>query len=216
MGVMKNNKGETFTDGIVLYKTKDGEQKFILIPRSKDDVERNKILCNLLFSDTEIIRSTLVYVPMNGIMFGGLWLDAESHPKPHNRCDLTFLIDAINSDTTTEELPKQLQEVIDNVNFDTSKQVLGFIRRDGKHFGCSWQEHTSLAAKICFGNFDTDNPERYLEEHGWVKVMKNPVGVREYFVYLHDDFKITREQFATLQELGLENADGVNDILMRG
>lgn len=61
---------------------------------------------------------------------------------------------------------------------------------------------------------DTDNPERYLEEHGWCKIYKSLFD-NEYSVYVGGNYTITDAQMKTLIELGLDKANHLSSMLVK-
>ena len=83
-----------------------------------------------------------------------------------------------------------------------------------KQSTAGFQGHVNLADRICFGMADTNNPERYLEEHGWCKVFKG-ISYDKYSVYVGDKHTITDAQMKTLISLGLDNAYGLSEMLCR-
>ncbi len=92
----------------------------------------------------------------------------------------------------------------------------GFISPNGKYYRCEFEGHHDLAYDICTYRYDIDinkDPERYLEEHNWCKIFRPFEYDQRYAVYVND--KLIKEQYEALQELGLENAKNVKDMLLR-
>lgn len=61
---------------------------------------------------------------------------------------------------------------------------------------------------------ETDNAERYLEEHGWCKIYK-ALFEDKYRVYVGGKYVITDKQMQTLISLGLENAEDLSKMLCK-
>lgn len=59
------------------------------------------------------------------------------------------------------------------------------------------------------------NPEEYLEEHGWCKVYRPVDRKREFAVYIGGKHELTDAQMKTLQANGLDNAEGISDMLCK-
>ena len=94
-----------------------------------------------------------------------------------------------------KEENKDTLQTLHERNDDGTKY--GWISPDGKYFHCGYQGHVALAENICFGMIDTNNAERYLEEHGWCKVYK-PLWENKYKVYTGEKHVITDAQMKTL------------------
>ena len=61
---------------------------------------------------------------------------------------------------------------------------------------------------------DTDNAERYLEEHGWCKIYKS-LFEENYHVYVGNNYVITNAQMKTLIKLGLDDAEDLSKMLCK-
>lgn len=90
-----------------------------------------------------------------------------------------------------------------------TKCWFGWISPDGRTFPCDYHGHFDLAKKLveALGNHSDRpmlNPELFLEQHGWVKVTKDPFGPAGKLrsAILASRMYITRMQAKTLADLG--------------
>lgn len=84
----------------------------------------------------------------------------------------------------------------------------GWIDTEGNTYTCGYEAHSLSAHYICKElGFNTYNPERYLEDKGWVKVTASwDKGTLKTRVYPHDLY-VTKKQYETLFDLGLDKND---------
>lgn len=82
----------------------------------------------------------------------------------------------------------------------------GWVSPDGQVFSCDYHGHWELAKKIAatYHINGATNPESFLEQHGWVKVTKDPFGPlsKLHSAILASRMYITRTQARVLAELG--------------
>ena len=162
--------------------------------------------------DKGVSLHSIFIMPTNGFL-GALWLWTKTH-KSH-RVDFYKFFEDYGEEYTPPEISKESKEYAAEVHEKReANSKYGFISPDGRHFACPYQGHSSLAYDICFGMVDTNNSERYLEEHGWCKVYK-PLFSGSFAVYVGEGHTLTDEQLNTLIEMGLEDAHGVSELLER-
>ena len=162
--------------------------------------------------DKGVNLHSIFFTPTNAIL-GSLWLWEKSHKS--GRVDYYHFFEDYGEEYTPPEISKESKEYAEEVHEKReTNSKYGFISPDGRHFACPYQGHSSLAYDICFGMVDTNNSERYLEEHGWCKVYK-PLFSGSFAVYVGEGHTLTDEQLNTLIEMGLENAHGVSELLKR-
>lgn len=63
----------------------------------------------------------------------------------------------------------------------------GWLSPEGKFYGCKFHEHSDTAYKIMKGK--DSNPERTLEEKGWIKVQRRYEGDCQWFFRQYRDFE---------------------------
>lgn len=193
---------------LICYK-EGRTQKWIMTTANTE----NDTLTNLYYNPKVDVDSVFM-IPVCGLMFGGIWLNPKSHSK--SRLDFFNFFEEYNQkpikiNPEIKEISKQLQDDYD----DKHKSLYGFISPDGKYYSCEYEGHANLADKICFGQYETNNAERYLEEHGWCKIYKPFNSTKQYAIYVGDKYTLTKEQFNTLKKLGLENAKYINNMLVK-
>lgn len=101
-----------------------------------------------------------------------------------------------------------------------TKCWFGWISPDGQTFPCDYHGHFDLAKKLAgtLGVHDDRpmrNPELLLEQHGWVKVTKDPFGPAEKLrsAILASRMYITRTQARTLADLGFDQNHDYLDLV---
>ena len=177
------------------------------------DKDRDAFLLNLLYND-KVDKHTIFIIPDSAIL-SGIWLWTKTHKS--SRVDFFRFFEDYGSkyippkvDETYKDSLKEIEEKKDNS--DTTKY--GWISPDGRYFHCGYQGHNALASNICFGMVDTNNAERYLEEHGWCKIYKS-LFEDEYSVYVGDKYVITDAQMKTLIKLDLDKAKNLSSMLVK-
>lgn len=101
-----------------------------------------------------------------------------------------------------------------------TKCWFGWISPDGQTFPCDYHGHFDLAKKLAgtLGVHDDRpmrNPELLLEQHGWVKVTKDPFGPAGKLrsAILASRMYITRTQARTLADLGFDQNHDYLDLV---
>ncbi len=175
----------------------------------KKDV--NAFLLNLM-SNSDVDDHTIFVIPVNGIL-AGIWLTPDTHNG--NRVDFYNFHKDYGTIYEPPKVNESNQKIIDRHEDKYGEDTkYGWISPEGKYFHCDYQGHINLADRICFGMIDTNNSERYLEEHGWCKILK-PLGHKRYTVYVGGKHTITDAQMRTLIDLGLDNSYGLSAMLCK-
>lgn len=191
------------------YK-ENGIQKWIMSDRDND----NEVIMDILMNEN-VDKSSIFSIPAEGLMFGVIWVWKKAHPNA-SRSIWEFFEEYNNPQTEIphfEEATKLANKIEEEKEKRDSKY--GFISPDGRYFHCDYYGHSSLAHDICFGQFETNNPERYLEEHGWCKIF-NPVDKdHKYAVYVGGNYVLTDGQMNKLIELGLSDALYISEMLVK-
>lgn len=172
--------------------------------------DTNGFLYNLMLNEN--IDNSKIFIVPSGSILAGIWLDTQSHKS--NRVDFFHFLEDYNENYVKPTIPESFEKVeqeLKEKHGDDTKY--GFVSPDGRYFHCNYQGHTSLADNICFGMIETNNAEQYLEEHGWIKIYKSMFS-DTYAVYTGCNHIITKEQFETLSNMGLENAEGISEMLV--
>ena len=86
----------------------------------------------------------------------------------------------------------------------------GWIAPDGRFFGCSYGGHSNLARKIVGDMEYVFNPERHLEDKGWVKILTGTERRGKYTIGMGVNKKLTDNQIKTLQRMELDNSYGIS------
>ena len=173
--------------------------------------DNNTYLMNLL-QNPNVDNHTIFIIPCNGIL-GGIWLWTSTHKS--NRVDFFNFFEDYGKEYIPPVIKEENKEILHELNeknSDTTKY--GWISPNGEYFHCGYHGHNSLAEKICFGMIDTDNPELYLEEHGWCKIYKS-MFEEKYHVYIGGKDVITDSQMRTLIDLGLDKAEDILQMLCK-
>lgn len=177
------------------------------------DKDRDALLMNLLMNN-KVDKHTIFIIPTSSIL-GGIWLWAQTHKS--DRVDFYNFYEDFGTKYVKPKVKDELKDTLTEIEEKKSnnfKTKYGWISPTGKYFHCGYQGHINLASEICFGMIDTDNPERYLEEHGWCKIYKSLFD-NEYSVYVGGNYTITDAQMKTLIELGLDKAKHLSSMLVK-
>ena len=174
--------------------------------------DNNTFLMNLL-QNSDVNKHTIFIIPCCGGFVSGIWLWKNTHKS--SRVDFWNFFEeygTVYKKPVIKEENKQFLHEAHEKKDDGTKY--GWISPDGKYFHCGYQGHNSLAYDICFGMVDTDNAERYLEEHGWCKIYKS-LFEENYHVYVGGNYVITNAQMKTLIKLGLDDAEDLSKMLCK-
>ena len=167
-----------------------------------------------LINNPKVDNSTIFIIPVSGLIFGGLRLDGLNIIK------LSFFnfFEEFGKKQPKIQVSDDTKEIITKSEAERREKLdskYGFISPNGKYYRCEFEGHHNLAYDICTYRYDIDvneDPERYLEEHGWCKIFRPFEHDQRYAVYVSD--KITKEQYEALRKLGLENAKNVKEMLI--
>lgn len=111
----------------------------------------------------------------------------------------------------------------------TIRSTAGFLRKESistaamevmvhslKRYASAWSRQISKKSQKAESgiSFFPDNPEHYLETHGWCKIYKALFDT-QYRVYVGGDLVITDAQMKTLIDLGLEDAKDLSAMLCK-
>lgn len=194
------------------YKEKN-TQKWIMSDEDNDE----EILLSII-TNPNVDRSSVFCIFACSLMFGVSWLDRDIHADA--KTSIYDFFNEYNLKQPTICKDKALNETIKQIAAEAKEEKefkanskYGFISPDGKYFHCDYQGHSSLAHDICFGQFETNNPEKYLEEHGWCKIY-NAMD-RKYAVYVGGKHVLTKEQMNKLTELGLDEAKDISKMMVK-
>lgn len=181
-----------------IMSDEDNDEEILLSIITNPDIDKNSVFC--------IFASTL--------MFGVHWLDTNIHA--YAKTSIYDFFNEYNLKQPTIALNETIKQIAAEAKEEKefkANSKYGFISPDGKYFHCDYQGHSSLAYDICFGQFETNNPEKYLEEHGWCKIY-NAMDHR-YAVYVGGKYVLTKEQMDRLTELGLDEAKDVSKMMVK-
>lgn len=191
------------------YKEKN-TQKWIMSDKDNDE----EILLSIV-ANPDIDRSSIFCIPAVALIMSGIiWIDTDFHSKA--RGDIYDFFNEYNlkqPNIALNETIKQIAAEAKEEKAFKANSKYGFISPDGKYFHCDYQGHSSLADDICFGQFETNNPEKYLEEHGWCKIY-NAMD-HKYAVYVGGKYVLTKEQMDKLTELGLHDAKDISKMMVK-
>ena len=84
-----------------------------------------------------------------------------------------------------------------------SKTKYGYVSPDGRYFHCEYEGHYSLAKKIVGELVDIQNPQKHLEDNGWLCIYNDPHNHGTYSVYMAFGKRMTDSQHKTLESLGI-------------
>ena len=185
----------------------NGIQKWAMIKKSDFTSFGMELLTN-----KNVDKHTIFIIPESSI-FSGLWLVPETHKS--NRVDFFHFHEDIGIKYEKPKVSEKAKELTEKYEekYQTDTKY-GWISPEGKYFHCDYQGHSSLADRICFGMVDTDNPERYLEEHGWCKIYKSLFS-NKYSVYVGGNYCLTDAQMKVLIGMELDTAEGISEALCK-
>lgn len=176
------------------------------------DIDRNAFLLELM-QRSDINLHSIFIIPTE--LLNGIWLWHKTHKS--SRVDFwNFYEDygMVYKEPVINETTKKIMDKRDAEQKEKISSKYGFISPDGRYFHCDYQGHSNLADKICFGMVDTNNAERYLEEHGWCKIYKSLFNGK-YDVYVGGNYVLTDEQMKTLIKMDLDKAESVSKMLCK-
>lgn len=163
-----------------------------------------------LLTNKHIDPHTIFIIPTHSIL-SGLWLAPEKHKS--NRVDFFRFYEDFGTPYEKPKISRENEEFVKKKKVESDTKY-GFISPDGRYFHCGYQGHSNLADNICFGMVETNNPERYLEEHGWCKIFKS-LFHDKYSVYVGGKHTLTDAQMKTLIRMELDNAEGISEALCK-
>lgn len=183
-------------------------QKWKMVGESDKDAFLYDLLLN-----PKVDIHTIFIIPVCDIIGGGIWVDYKTHEYP--RVDFWNFFEEFGTIYKPPIVSNEAKKLVDEDEDKRGKNTkYGWISPEGKYFHCDYQGHSNLAYDICFGLIETNNPEQYLEEHGWCKIYK-PLGNYKYRVYVGGKYTITEAQMKTLKLLGLEDAEDLGLMLLK-
>lgn len=174
-----------------------------------DDIDI--LLLNLLKNEN-VRKHSIFVIPTTGFV-SGIWLWTTTHKS--SSIDFWNFFEDYGREYKKPEAKKEDKKILSEIHEKKSDDTkYGWISPDGKYFHCCYQEHVSLADRICFGMTETNNAEKYLEEHGWCKIYKSLFD-KKYRVYVGGKYVLTEKQMETLSDMGLENAEDIEKMLIK-
>lgn len=201
-------KKKRLPENLICYK-ESRTQKWIMTDRDNDD----EVIMNLLLNE-KVDKHSIFIIPVCGVPFGAIWLWTKTHGK--SKCNLYNFFEEYNIKQPNIEQYEEAKQIADECKeerYEKQHSKYGFISPSGEYYSCQFEGHHHLAYEICFGQFETNNPERCLEEHGWCKIYR-PLGSRQYDIYLANNYILTEAQFKVLQSLGLDNCRSISEFLV--
>lgn len=81
------------------------------------------------------------------------------------------------------------------------QEHLGWIAPDGRYFQCGYGGHSALATQIVGSLTPIDDASKYLEDHGWVAVFRNPLRGKRYMVGMGKGRQMNDKQAQTLLKI---------------
>lgn len=176
------------------------------------EVDNNTFLLNLL-TNKSVDQDKIFVIPTNGFMLSAIWLKPDKHKS--QRVDFWNFYEDYGCTYEKPQPAKGTEDIAHELDEKTNDNTkYGWISPEGKYYHCGYQGHIGLASRICFGMTETNNPERYLETHGWCKIYKSLFS-NDYSVYVGDNHVITDEQMKTLISMGLDKAKDLSNMLCK-
>lgn len=189
----------------------DNIQKWVVVTK-ENEIE----ILTELWNNTNVVKESIFIIPANSLMLSCLWFYGHDNSKFDFNNFFKEFGQKQNNITISPKAKKIAKNITETIN-DKNDKSYGFISPDGQFYPCKFEEHYYIANNICFYRFglSINNPERYLEEKGWLKIFR-PFSYDDgkYGVYIGDKYVINDAQYKTLCELKLENAYGVKDLLV--
>lgn len=184
----------------------NGKKKWEMV-RKKDS---HDFLLELI-QNPNVTQRTIFIIPL--IMTEGIWLFPKFHKS--NRVDFYHFFEDYGTPYTRPEVSERTAQIVNEIKAKRGPETkYGFVSPDGRYFHCDYQGHGALADNICFGMVDTNNSERYLQDHGWCKIY-NPLGARQYNIFLGENCRMTDAQAKTLTKMGLDIVEDFSNMMLR-
>lgn len=167
---------------LILWK-ENGQQWQVLPEQNIEEFLKN------LIEDRKVDPATIIAIPGT----------SEAHwlfPSCHNGQRM-FLIKNIDKQVTPS-VPMKCQQ---NQKSYEIQEHLGWIAPDGRYFQCGYGGHSALATQIVGSLTPIDDASKYLEDHGWVAVFRNPLRGKRYMVGMGKNHQMNDKQAQTLLEI---------------
>lgn len=177
---------------VFLWETSNGDRKWEVL-------KENQIAGFLEMLINDGVHPATVMTACNPIFFHWVW------KKYHN--DLSDVhFQNINKDIYGTEPIESNHKSVD-VPITKPKPVMkyGWLAPDGRFFRCDYGGHSNLADNIVGEVQKITNPERYLEELGWAKVMTGGSFEKRYAIGMGLEKKLTDNQLKTLENMGIDD-----------
>lgn len=181
--------------------------KFLILWRTPEEQGQWKILSErdvagflqVLIEDKKVDPATIIAI--SGTT-DAHWL----FPKLHGG-EKMFSIKNIDN-PVTPATPMKYQSSPNNCEI---QEYLGWIAPDGRYFQCGYGGHREMARQIVGSLTPVDDARRYLEDHGWAVIFRNPLAGKRYMVGMGQNQHLNDKQAKTL--LGIIPAEQIEAVV---
>lgn len=190
----------TFTPWILMWETPDGERHWEAVP----DNQMEGFLMKLV--EKEHVNPATVMAAHTPIGFH--YIRNRFHG---DMSDVNFgrINETIYGSTPPEVTNHKPVDV--PVTPPKSELKLGWLSPDGRHFPCQYGDHRYTACRIVGDMIQVSDHERYLEDHGWAKIYRDPIEHRTA-VGMGLGQTMTEAQYKTINRLDLEELPEVKSL----
>ena len=190
------------TDFVFMWEEPDGDRRWEAVAEN----QYAGFLEQLLNSGVHAATVMVGYAP---ILFHWVW------KKFHKGLSDVYFQKINDEIYGTEPVEESKHKPVDVPLEKREETKYGWIAPDGRFFGCDYGGHSYLAGEIVGEIQYVRNPERHLEDLGWLKVFSGSGTGRRYSVGMGEGKCITDEQLKTLEQMGLGEAYGVSGYLWK-
>ena len=191
-------KQNRMTSYVFMWEGQDGKRRWEAIESGQTEGFLKKLM-------DEGVHPATVMVAYAPILFHFVW------PEFHQG------LSDVNFHKIDEEIygtaPIEKKHEPVDVPVEKPKPKYGWIAPDGRFFACDYGGHSHLANKIVGEVEYVPDPQKRLEELGWVRIFSGSFSGRRYAVGMGPGKKLTDAQIKALQRMQLDRAYGVSDFL---
>lgn len=182
---------KVFTPWLLLWETSDGERRWEAVAANQMEGFLMKLL------EEDHVNPATVMAAHTPIGFHYVWKRFHG-----DLSDVNFgRINESIYGSVPPEVPAH-KPVDVPVTSPKSELKLGWVAPDGRHFPCQYGDHRDTACKIVGEMVQVSDHERYLEDHGWAKIYRDPIE-HSVAVGMGAWKTLTDAQYKTLDRLNL-------------
>lgn len=192
---------DKFTPWVFLWETNDGQRQWDVLSDGQLEGFLQKIV------EEKKVNLATVMASKMPIGFSYAWNKFHGGLSSVN-------FGKLNSTIYGTEPPKEIphQPVVVQEKPPEPESHLGWLAPDGRFFPCEYGGHTQMAIRIVGDLEPILDSEKYLEDHGWAKIFRDPLEPGETFGMGYKKV-MTDAQMKYLTRMHLDTIPGVKRFL---